>query len=160
MFLMTTWEIVASILASITTLLTVIFIPFCVKMKKRVKEAQKNRQTIEQIPTALASIDKKLTNLENNIEELKDEQNHIITQQEEQEKRFSQLETMQLKHMINDAFYGYGSVRDIPDEELISASQCADLYLAKGLNHETGARCEIIYEELKRRQRERSGIDG
>ena len=49
---------------------------------------------------------------------------------------------------------------DIPQEVLVNASECCDSYLSKGLNHEVGARCKIIYKEIERRELEKSQCKG
>ena len=57
--------------------------------------------------------------------------------------------------MINDVYNGYGKAENIPYEMLLNASQCCEIYVEdKHLNHEIGARCKLINEELERRQME------
>lgn len=146
-------QLVIAVLSAATAVLTSVLVPSYKAYKKKKKEYEQRAKTLEQIPQALSNIDKRLSTVEEGIDEINDKQNLLTQQQEESAEKFDSFETQQLKYIINDAFFGYSSVEEIPDEVLISASQCCDIYLGKGLNHETGARCKIIYAELERRQK-------
>lgn len=138
--------------AALCAVITTILIPIFCKWQKRRKEAQQKDEAIVALPQQLDSI-------QNSLSDIKEDQNIIKYNQQVQdkrleklEKRYDALETQQLKYIINDAFFSCnGHVEDMPYEMLVNAAECADIYLKKGLNHETGARCKIIYAEMERR---------
>lgn len=141
-----------AIVAAICAIITTILVPVAVRV---IKKHKKNKQRIETIDT----MPETLKNIQEGISDIKEDQNVIKYNQQltdkrisKLEKRYDALETQQLKYIINDAFFSCnGHVEDMPYEVLINAAECADIYLSKGLNHETGARCKLIYAELERR---------
>lgn len=146
-------EALTALISSICAIFTAILIPLWRAYRKEKKKVEQRISVIDSVPDALKSIETKLNSVREDISKIDDQQLALGDGQEILEAKFDQFETQQLKHIINDAFFGYKDITEIPDEVLVNASQCCDIYLGKGLNHETGARCELIYEELKRRQR-------
>lgn len=146
----------ASILGSFCTLLTIIIVPLCLRYKKIQKQIREDVSNVRKIPELVNSINEHLNCLDESLEEIKHDQSDLLTRQEDQEKKIDGLETMQLKHMINDAFKTY-KLEEMPYEDLVAASQYCDIYTGKGLNHETGARCRKIYAELERRAAQEGG---
>lgn len=143
---------VNAIIGAACAIITTILVPtvaYFIKQKKR--NAQRNT-TIDTLPDTLKDI-------QSGIGDIKEDQNIIKFNQQVQEqnmksleKRYDALETQQLKYIINDAFFSCGGhVENIPYEVLVNAAECAEIYLAKGLNHETGERCKLIFKELHRR---------
>lgn len=143
---------IQAIVAAVCAILTTILIPLSVRLVKNRKKTQKRNEFIDELPSILSDI-------KEGISDIKEDQNVIKYNQQIQEKnmkslenRYDQLETQQLKYIINDAFFSCGGhVENIPYEVLVNAAECAEIYLAKGLNHETGARCHLIFQELQRR---------
>lgn len=143
---------IQAIVAAVCAILTTILIPLSVRLVKNRKKTQKRNEFIDELPSILSEI-------KEGISDIKEDQNVIKYNQQIQEKnmkslenRYNQLETQQLKYIINDAFFSCGGhVENIPYEVLVNAAECAEIYLAKGLNHETGARCHLIFQELQRR---------
>lgn len=134
------------------SVLVTILIPIIGKIVKAQRRNRQRIDIIDHVPETLKDIQK-------GISDIKEDQNIIKFNQQIQdqnlkalEKRYDALETQQLKYIINDAFFSCGGhVENIPYEVLVNAAECAEIYLAKGLNHETGARCHLIFEELQRR---------
>lgn len=143
---------IQAIVAAVCAILTTILIPLSVRLVKSRKKTQTRNEFIDELPSILSEI-------KEGISDIKEDQNVIKYNQQIQEKnmkslenRYDQLETQQLKYIINDAFFSCGGhVENIPYEVLVNAAECAEIYLAKGLNHETGARCHLIFQELQRR---------
>lgn len=111
---------------------------------------QKRNETINSIPAHFARMEAKQVEVEEN---LRSEIQDLKETQEKSDKRFDIYETQDLKYKIVDAFYSAKSIQEVPYEVLLIASECCDIYKSKGLNHEVGAKCDIIYEEIERRQR-------
>lgn len=143
-FLITIVEV--SVAIGIVATLLSLFTPLVVKTrkvyKKQKNEKKRRNSIIDSLPDKLEKIDVRLCSSENCTTSIK--------------KQFDKFEVHQLKYIINDAFFGYKTVMEIPQEVLINASECCDSYLSKGLNHEVGARCKIIYKEIERRELEKS----
>lgn len=150
--ILTTATDIQAIVGTICAIITTILIPVVAYFFKQKRKNTKRNEIIDAVPNALDDI-------KTGISDIKEDQNVIKFNQQMQEKnmkslekRYDQLETQQLKYIINDAFFSCGGhVENIPYEVLVNAAECAEIYLAKGLNHETGARCHLIFEELRRR---------
>lgn len=150
--ILTTATDIQAIVGAICAVTTTILIPVIARLLKQRRKNTKRNEIIDAVPSALDDI-------KTGISDIKEDQNIIKFNQQMQEKnmkslekRYDQLETQQLKYIINDAFFSCGGhVENIPYEVLVNAAECAEIYLAKGLNHETGARCHLIFEELRRR---------
>lgn len=152
MVILSTATDVNAIVGTIIAIITSILIPIIARLLKQRRKTAKRNEIIDSVPEALKDI-------QTGISDIKEDQNVIKFNQQMQEKnmkslekRYDQLETQQLKYIINDAFFSCGGhVENIPYEVLVNAAECAEIYLAKGLNHETGARCQLIFKELQRR---------
>lgn len=152
MVILSTATDVNAIVGTIIAIITSILIPIIARLLKQRRKTAKRNEIIDSVPEALKDI-------QTGISDIKEDQNVIKFNQQMQEKnmkslekRYDQLETQQLKYIINDAFFSCGGhVENIPYEVLVNAAECAEIYLAKGLNHETGARCHLIFQELQRR---------
>lgn len=150
--ILTTATDIQAIVGAICAVITTILIPVVAYFLKQKRKNTKRNEIIDAVPNALDDI-------KTGISDIKEDQNVIKFNQQMQEKnmkslekRYDQLETQQLKYIINDAFFSCGGhVENIPYEVLVNAAECAEIYLAKGLNHETGARCHLIFQELQRR---------
>jgi hypothetical protein len=58
---------------------------------------------------------------------------------------YDEFSTQNLKYMINDAYFCYDSIEDIPDDILLNACECCDIYVYKrNKNHEIRPRCERL----------------
>lgn len=143
---------ITAIIGAVLALFTSVIIPLYKHFDKKHKEYENNIKKLKeidnQVDNLLGQIDRVTEicyNLASAQAEMNDTCRDLLT-------KMDRFETQQLKHIINDAFLGYDSIEDIPDEILIGASQSCDIYIGKGLNHETGSRCQLIYRELERRQ--------
>ena len=143
---------ITAIIGAVLAILTSVIIPLYKYFNKKHKDYEKNVQKLvavdKQVDSLISQIDK-VTELCNTLAVAQTEMNNTCKDLLSKMDRF---ETQQLKHIINDAFLGYDCIEEIPDEILIGASQSCDIYVGKGLNHETGSRCKLIYKELERRQ--------
>lgn len=133
---------IISIILGVITIITGTAIPVYKIAKKKFLKEKERIAIIDAIPQQLLEVTNQLENIENKVDTLYN--------------KYDVLETQELKHIINDAVIGTGALEEVPDELLINASQSCEIYLGKGLNHETGAKCKLIYEEIERRQRLRS----
>lgn len=143
---------ITAIIGAVLAILTSVIIPLYKYFNKKHKDYEKNVQK-------LVAVDKQVDSLISQIDKVTELCNTLAVAQTEMHNtckdllsKMDRFETQQLKHIINDAFLGYDCIEEIPDEILIGASQSCDIYVGKGLNHETGSRCKLIYKELERRQ--------
>ena len=143
---------VTAIIGAVVALLSSVIIPLYKYFNKKQKDYENNVKKLKEI-------DKQVDGLSDQIDKITELCYNLAAAQAEMNEtcqnlltKIDRFETQQLKHIINDAFLGYNCIEDIPDEILIGASQSCDIYVGKGLNHETGSRCQLIYQELERRQ--------
>lgn len=126
------------------------------KYSKKIKEKQtKKSQEKKKLSNVFDTVDK----LVEKVDKIVESQEEIKEQYNSFAERFDSLETQELRYMINDSFLGYDSIHEVPDEQLLNAADCCEIYLGKGLNHATGARCKLIAEEIEKRARIRAGVD-
>lgn len=150
-------KIWVTIIIAIPTFILGTLLPIISSKTKKYKQKralqQKRNETIDSIPARFDQLERKQNESEMN---LRSEIQDIKEYQEESEKRFDIYETQDLKYKIIDAFYSAENISEVPYEVLLIASECCDIYRGKGLNHEIGAKCDIIYEEIERRQRKKA----
>ena len=137
---------------SILGVLSGVYLKYSKKRKNQQDKKSKDRKKFEDVCG-------KIDQLVNKVEELNESQKELKQQYAEFENKFDHLETQELRYMINDSFLGYGTIHEVPDDQLLNAADCCEIYLNKGLNHATGARCKLIAEEVDRRARARAGVD-
>jgi len=121
-------EAVIGIIGAAATVMTVFIVPFGKWIKKRRIEKNKEKQQ------ALAREQK----IVDSLQEIKEDLSSFRAD-------YDDFTTQNLKYMINDAFFGYNSIHEIPDDILINACECCDIYInKKKRNHEMKPRCEMI----------------
>lgn len=139
-------DVITISLTILTSLLIPVALHFRKKMIKKKQEKIKDKKTLCDTVDAVQAINETLLLTNQLLTECKD---HNVKLSEE----FEKYQILSIKYMINDAFFGYNSVHEIPYETLLIAMEGCDIYCGKGYNHEIGARCEIIREEFSRRQK-------
>lgn len=128
-------EAVIGIIGAAATVMTVFIVPFSKWIKKR--RAKKNQEKQQELAREQKIV--------NSLQEIKDDLSSF-------REDYDDFTTQNLKYMINDAFFGYNSIHEIPDDILINACECCDIYInKKKRNHEMKPRCEMIWKELERR---------
>lgn len=143
---------VQAVVATICAIITTILVPIGAHFIKQQRKNKKRNECIDALPNDLAEIKSGISDIKTDQNVIKFNQQMAEQRMTRLEKRYDALETQQLKYIINDAFFSYGDdLEKMPYEVLVNAAECADIYLSKGLNHETGARCHLIYAELERR---------
>lgn len=153
-----TIAIISSVVGIIATV-SGLYLKFSKRLQEKRKKKRQREEKIDKIPETMERLERKLDEnwhlQENNrerIEELSETFELFAA-------RFDHLETTQLRYMINDAFLGYNNIHEVSDEQLLNAADCCDIYLSKGLNHKTGAKCKLIAEEVEKRARLRAEGD-
>lgn len=134
------------------TIITVVIVPVYKILKSKKEKHINSLKQLNKVVKKVEEVSNIIDNVNSNVSSLTDDVANLASEVKDLKRKTDIFETQQLKYMINDAFYGFDCIEDIPDEVLINASQCCDIYVSKGLNHETGARCKLIYAELERRQ--------
>jgi hypothetical protein len=136
------------------TVLTSILLPFIKKrIKKRKDKIKKEKEQKDNDTKLLLSLDERLSNVNKNLEALTQTVEFNKTINDNLQADFKKYKILNIKYIINDAFFGYHSVHEIPYETLLIAAEGCDIYIGEGHNHEIGARCEIIYKEFQRREK-------
>lgn len=133
------------IIGAAATVLTVFIIPMLKSAKKRVIKLQQEEVDKEQQQAALNFVIEQLV-------EIKKENADLCTKLDSFFEDYDEFTIQNLKYMINDAFFGYNDIHDIPDEVLTNACECCDIYVNKRhKNHEIRPRCALLWEEQERR---------
>lgn len=58
---------------------------------------------------------------------------------------YDNFTTQNFKYMINDAYFGYTNIHEIPDDVLTNACECCEIYVnKKHKNHEIRPRCLLL----------------
>ena len=121
-------EAVIGIIGAAATVMTVFIVPFSKWIKKRRDEKNKEKQQAFEREQQIV----------HSLQEIKNDLSSFRAD-------YDDFTTQNLKYMINDAFFGYDSIHEIPDDILINACECCDIYInKKKRNHEMKPRCEMI----------------
>lgn len=145
MFLSLTTGEITGIIGAAATVLTVFIIPTLKSAKKRVIKLQQENADKKQQQTALNLVIEQLG-------EIKKENADLRTKLDSFFEDYDEFTIQNLKYMINDAFFGYDDIHDIPDEVLTNACECCEIYVNKRhKNHEIRPRCALLWEEQERR---------
>lgn len=127
------------------TLTTVFLVPFIkwVKKKKSEKEEEKKKQ---------AARDSKLETLCEVVGVIRKQVDDNSVMLSNYIDDYDEFTTQNLKYMINDAYFGYNDIHEIPDDVLTNACECCEIYVnKKHKNHEIKPRCKLLWAEAERR---------
>lgn len=143
---------IIGIIGAAATVMTVFVAPIYKWIRsqhKKYEEEQKKQQARDQ---RLAELYEKILNLEIQLQKNNERDEKM---QQKLDNFFEDNEDFviqNLKYMINDAYLSYSTVQEIPDEKLINACECCEIYVnKKHLNHEIHPRCEVLWAERERR---------
>lgn len=144
-FLTLTWGEITSIVGAAATITTVFLVPFIKWFKKKKIEKEKAERKQEER-------DEKLDTLCNVVEEMHQKVTANGNTLQEYISDYDEFTTQNLKYMINDAYFGYNDIHEIPDDVLTNACECCDIYVnKKHKNHEIRPRCNLLWDEQERR---------
>lgn len=143
------WSLVIAALSSLLIPAVKRLIKYSKKIKKKKEEERQKQEKQDKIINELPL---QLNQLRQEISEVRDSVAGNAVENKELKEEFNNFQILNIKYMINDAFFGYHNVHEIPYETLLVAAEGCDIYISKGKNHEIGARCEVIYAEFKRRE--------
>lgn len=136
---------VVGIIGAIATVFTVFIVPslkwYKKQKQKRIENAQQMRDDRERQQKMYEIVKELKTTVYENGKSLNEFRSD-----------YDDFTVQNLKYMINDAFFSYHSVHEIPQEILVNACECCDIYVyKKNRNHEIKPRCKLLWEELERR---------
>lgn len=145
MILTNSWEVIKDVLSIVELLGILVVIPIYNKIIKIQKQNKKDRKTLDDLPQTLQEVNNSITQVNKEVGEIK----QVVTSHK---KDYNEFEIQNLKFMINDAFFTYGRLEDIPNDVLTNACECCDIYVIdRGKNHEIRPRCTHLWKELERR---------
>lgn len=144
-FLTLTWGEIASIVGAAATITTVFLVPTIKWLKKKkIEKDEANRKQVER--------DTKLDTLCEVVGEMHQKVTANGNTLQEYIADYDEFTTQNLKYMINDAYFGYNDIHEIPDDVLTNACECCDIYVnKKHKNHEIRPRCKLLWDEQERR---------
>lgn len=133
------------IIGAAATVLTVFIIPIVKLIKKRIIEAQQEKIERQQQQATLIFVVEQLEEIKDNNNALDQKIDNFLTD-------YDEFTTQNLKYMINDAYFSYKDVHEIPDDILTNACECCEIYVIKRhKNHEIRPRCNKLWDEQERR---------
>lgn len=151
-FLALTWGEITGIVGAVATIFTVFIVPFSKWLKKKKIEKENKKQEEEMERKKQEARDAKLEQLCEDVAKInvKVDSNSIMLQDYIAD--YDSFSTQNLKYMINDAYFGYNDIHEIPDDVLTNACECCEIYVnKKHKNHEIKPRCRLLWEEQERR---------
>lgn len=145
-------EQITGLIGAGATVITVLIVPIYKWLKKKQKEKNEAIEKQRKRDEKLDAVYQKLSVVDSNnqsIEALDSKFNNFLED-------YDEFTTQNLKYMINDAFFGYENIHEIPSDVLTNACECCDIYVhKKRKNHEIRPRCELLWKEQERRSVER-----
>lgn len=139
------WGEIASIVGVIATVTTVFLVPFSKWYSKKKKETIAEKEQVKKDRKQQQAMYEEINNLNKEVKKNGSTLNSFLTD-------YDEFTTQNLKYMINDAFFGYPTIHEIPDDILINACECCDIYVnKKNKNHEIRPKCLLLWEERERR---------
>lgn len=152
MFLSLTTGEITGIIGAAATVLTVFIIPIVKSIKKRIIRMQQERVEKEQEKVERQQQQATLTFVVEQLKEIKDDNIALDQKIDSFLQDYGEFTTQNLKYMINDAFFGYSDIHEIPDDVLTNACECCEIYVNKRhKNHEIRPRCALLWDEQERR---------
>lgn len=144
-FLSLTIGEISGVVGVASTVLTAFLVPFIKWLKKKRKERD------EEVKKQVAR-DEKLDTLCEVVGVMNKQVNENSIMLQNYIEDYDEFSTQNLKYMINDAYFGYDSIHEIPDDVLTNACECCEIYVnKKHKNHEIRPRCRLLWEEEERR---------
>ena len=158
MFLLSVGEITA-IIGAAATVMTTFLVPIRKAIKKKQKQKEDERREKEEDREKINSIAESINEIKqsslNNTRLIAETRQSQIEQGEKIDQLMDEQEhffVQNLKYMINDAYFGYPNIHEIPDDILKNACECCEIYVnQKRRNHEIKPRCELFWREVERR---------
>lgn len=144
-FLTITVAEISGIIGMVATVTTVFLVPFLKWHKKRKKQKEDERLERKETLRLLKELKNKVLIIDKGVADNSATLEKFLLD-------YDDFTTQNLKFMINDAFFTYNTVFEIPDEVLINACECCEIYVnKKHKNHEIKPRCKLLWDELERR---------
>lgn len=148
-FLALTAGEITGIIGACATVFTVLIVPTSKAIKKYIKKKKDEKDKQEARNKKLDLVYEKVVTMDENQANLNNQFNNFLID-------YDEFTTQNLKYMINDAFFGYENVHEIPSDVLTNACECCEIYVnKKHKNHEIRPRCELLWREQERRATER-----
>lgn len=139
------WGEIASIVGVIATVTTVFLVPFSKWYAKKKKKKEEDAEQLKKDRQQQKAMYEEISVLSKEVKKNGNTLNNFLSD-------YDDFTTQNLKYMINDAFFSYPTIHEIPDEILINACECCDIYVnKKNKNHEIRPKCLLLWEERERR---------
>lgn len=152
MFLSLTTGEITGIIGAAATVLTVFIVPIAKSIKKRIIKMQQEKMDQEQAKIERQQQQATLTFVVEQLKEIKDNNNALDQKIDNFLTDYDEFTTQNLKYMINDAYFSYNDIHEIPDDILTNACECCEIYVVKrNKNHEIRPRCNKLWDEQERR---------
>ncbi len=135
------------ILISIISLLK----PLYKWIKKKADKAQQNSQTLKQLPGQLNQISEDISSIKESSQKQNDDIAEVKKTVTKLQNQINDFERQEIVREVNNTFYSFPSLQDIPDDILQDTLESCEIYISNGYNHNTKPKCELLIEEYNRR---------
>ena len=139
-----TVEAIGTIVGVSLSLLTVIVFPIYRKIKKDIKAREDQKAKVANNEKQLELNIRRIASLETSV-------TTILKNQDRDRQEALAREIRDIKVYINDIYYSYKTVQEIPNEMFINGFNLCARYLELGQNHEMKPICKSFADEYTRR---------
>lgn len=120
-------------------------------IKEKVKKIKEQTSNLEQLPLQIQKLSRDINNIKENNEKQNEDINTINTKIDSIVMQITDFERQEIIREVNNTFYSFPSLEDIPDDILQDTLDSCEIYLRSGYNHNTKPKCELLQEEYNRR---------
>ena len=160
MFLALSVGEIIGLTGAITTVFTAFIVPIYRYIKNKKKLIREELERQKQRDNKISELCDKISNIDDRLKENAKRDIQIKDTLNNFKNDYKKFSVQNLKFMINDAYLSYPSVKDIPEEILINACECCEIYVnERHLNHEIHPRCEVLWKERERRVISKKEVD-
>lgn len=129
--------------------------PLCKWLHKKIERSNQRADTVDGLPEVLNKLAEDVEAIkESNISQ-SGEISRLSDSIDSLETQLLDFERQEIVREVNNTFYSFNSLKDIPDDILEDTLDSCEIYIRNGYNHNTRPKCELLAEEYNRRLAER-----
>jgi hypothetical protein len=124
-------------------------------LHKKIERSNERADTVDSLPEVLNKLAEDVEAIkESNISQ-SGEISRLSDNIDSLETQLLDFERQEIVREVNNTFYSFSSLKDIPDDILEDTLDSCEIYIRNGHNHNTKPKCELLAEEYNRRLAER-----
>lgn len=152
MYFLTGWSLSEISLAlGITISIIGLMKPVYKFIKHKAQKAQKQSQTIDALPGALKQLSDDIQDIKDSNQKQNEQIATLNKKVDNLDKQLTDFERQEIVREVNNTFYSFKTLEEIPDDILHDTLDSCAIYLKNGYNHNTKPKCELLALEYNRR---------